>query len=335
MDGTTAIVCLLWRDPDRDASDSNVKLMVANCGDSRAVLVQRSEFDTHYEKCKRYHDESGSDVKLNSALAVLSAASTSRPNGLEEFLNNDDNLNSGSDDNEQQTNFPHSNHPSIRRIQKQLQKLCHDTPADTSVRSIVSGPISGVRLSEDHKPDREDERARIQERGGMVQDMTGCSRVFTPTPLQIGQKQVQWGLAVSRSFGDLPLKKPVAFNGPVHVTDLVSVMPEITTFEMKAGRDLALVRRTVRTIYCNSFAPNLGLLLNLVLMITSESEILESPICPPISSPIVPPPDPRLRRNLGRAFGPGCCCDHLRPHARGRRKDARVRPNIRRESGDS
>jgi hypothetical protein len=64
-----------------------------------------------------------------------------------------------------------------------------------------------------------------------------------PTPLQIGTKSVQWGLAVSRSFGDLPLKDPKHFNGPAHCRDLVSVMPEITTFDIKGGKDLALVRR--------------------------------------------------------------------------------------------
>jgi serine/threonine protein phosphatase PrpC len=256
MDGTTAIVVLVWREPSYDSVD-NVKLLVANAGDSRAVLVQRNEFKSHHEKAEKHHqqmldserklkaeteavDSEDEPIQLNNALAVLSNIARSHPNGLDEFLADDDDISSNSKASEELRKMTASN-KDVQKIQKHVKSLCN-TPADTAVRSMVNGPVLGVRLSEDHKPDREDEKRRVESLGGIVQDMTGCARVFTPTPLQIGTKSVQWGLAVSRSFGDLPLKDPKHFNGPAHCLNLVSVMPEITTFDLKGGQDLALVR---------------------------------------------------------------------------------------------
>eukprot|EP00392_Amoebophrya_sp_AT5.2_P012203 g12301.t1 len=107
---------------------------------------------------------------------------------------------------------------------------------------VPYGPVSGMRLSDDHKPDRKDEKERVEKAGGVVQDMTGVARVFTPTPLQIGSRYVQWGLAVSRSFGDLPLKEPRVFHGPEGIKDhLVSAVPEITCYHITPGRDLMLL----------------------------------------------------------------------------------------------
>ena len=65
--------------------------------------------------------------------------------------------------------------------------------------------------------------------------------MFTPSPLQIGNKFVQWGLAVSRSFGDLPLKDPKVFGGPSHCTELVSTVPEITHFTIDTKTDCAII----------------------------------------------------------------------------------------------
>lgn len=76
-----------------------------------------------------------------------------------------------------------------------------------------------VRLTSDHKPDREDEKLRLQSSGGHVVDVGGIWRVFTPNLVCIGGRTLQWGLAVSRAFGDLALKKP---------REIVTAEPEIS-----------------------------------------------------------------------------------------------------------
>ena len=53
--------------------------------------------------------------------------------------------------------------------------------------------------------------------------MSGAWRVFTPTPIAFAGRVSQWGLAVSRSFGDLPLKDPMK---------LLSVVPETQVLEL-------------------------------------------------------------------------------------------------------
>ena len=104
---------------------------------------------------------------------------------------------------------------------------------DDVLRSITAhvGDSRGVmqigetvtRLTEDHKPDREDEKVRLAASGGHVVDVGGIWRVFTPSVVSIGGRTLQWGLAVSRAFGDLALKKPV---------EIVSAVPEINTVEL-------------------------------------------------------------------------------------------------------
>lgn len=79
-----------------------------------------------------------------------------------------------------------------------------------------------VRLSEDHKPDRPDEKERLENAGGHVVDVGGVWRVFTPGIVSIGGRALQWGLAVSKAFGDLALKLP---------TPIVSAVPEISVFK--------------------------------------------------------------------------------------------------------
>lgn len=45
-----------------------------------------------------------------------------------------------------------------------------------------------VRLTEDHKPSREDERQWIEKRGGIVIEINGTWRVFTPEIVVVGDK---------------------------------------------------------------------------------------------------------------------------------------------------
>ena len=77
-------------------------------------------------------------------------------------------------------------------------------------RAVLSRDKKAIRLTEDHKPDRVDELARIEELGGEVVFRGNCFRVMGD-------------LAMSRSFGDLRLKKP----NPYVISD-----PEIRVEEL-------------------------------------------------------------------------------------------------------
>merc|ERR1712187_432072 len=84
--------------------------------------------------------------------------------------------------------------------------------------------LSTVRLSDDHKPGRADERRRIESKGGVV-DMQGVWRVFTPGPANFGGRSVLWGLAVSRAFGDLLMKEPQSYSCAGATGELVTAVP--------------------------------------------------------------------------------------------------------------
>ena len=95
-------------------------------------------------------------------------------------------------------------------------------------------------LSDDHKPERESERARVEAAGGKVVKYGDCWRVTTPEALEweklpVFQKQkfsrpVQ--PAVARSFGDITLKAPRPL--------LISV-PEITVRDVTADDSCILL----------------------------------------------------------------------------------------------
>lgn len=106
---------------------------------------------------------------------------------------------------------------------------------------MTQGKDKVIGCTSDHKPDRPDEHSRILGRGGVVQVMVGVARVFTPTPLNMNNRLLQWGLAVSRAFGDLPLKHPKTFGGPANISNLVSSTPEITSFSLTPGKDELLI----------------------------------------------------------------------------------------------
>lgn len=97
-----------------------------------------------------------------------------------------------------------------------------------------------VRLTEDHKPGRADERRRIESKGGVV-DMQGVWRVFTPGPANFGGRSVLWGLAVSRAFGDLLMKEPQRYGCAGATGELVTAMPEIHVYDLHPTEDRFLV----------------------------------------------------------------------------------------------
>lgn len=103
-----------------------------------------------------------------------------------------------------------------------------------------NGRLSAVRLSDDHKPGRADERRRIEAKGGVV-DMQGVWRVFTPGPATFGGRNVLWGLAVSRAFGDLLMKEPQRYGCVGATGELVTAVPEIHTYDLHPTEDRFLI----------------------------------------------------------------------------------------------
>mmetsp|Transcript_10888 Transcript_10888/g.22484 ORF Transcript_10888/g.22484 Transcript_10888/m.22484 type:complete len:462 (-) Transcript_10888:52-1437(-) len=103
-----------------------------------------------------------------------------------------------------------------------------------------NGRLSAVRLSDDHKPGRPDEQRRIEAKGGVV-DMQGVWRVFTPGPATFGGRNVLWGLAVSRAFGDLLMKEPQRYGCVGATGELVTAVPEIHTYDLHPTEDRFLI----------------------------------------------------------------------------------------------
>eukprot|EP00928_Gymnodinium_smaydae_P089150 TRINITY_DN73150_c0_g1_i1.p1 TRINITY_DN73150_c0_g1~~TRINITY_DN73150_c0_g1_i1.p1 ORF type:complete len:475 (-),score=88.01 TRINITY_DN73150_c0_g1_i1:101-1525(-) len=102
------------------------------------------------------------------------------------------------------------------------------------------GRLAAVRLSDDHKPGRADERSRIEECGGVV-DVQGVWRVFTPGPANFGGRSLLWGLAVSRAFGDLLMKEPQKYGCQGATGELVTAVPEIHTYDLRPSDDRFIV----------------------------------------------------------------------------------------------
>jgi len=76
-------------------------------------------------------------------------------------------------------------------------------------RAVLCRAGRAVRLSEDHKPNRNDEARRIKDAGGFVVNMGGVHRVTTAAGAGAGVNLKEHHyLAVSRSFGDCELKVP-------------------------------------------------------------------------------------------------------------------------------
>eukprot|EP00929_Paragymnodinium_shiwhaense_P119807 TRINITY_DN91706_c0_g1_i1.p1 TRINITY_DN91706_c0_g1~~TRINITY_DN91706_c0_g1_i1.p1 ORF type:complete len:442 (-),score=113.50 TRINITY_DN91706_c0_g1_i1:113-1438(-) len=108
--------------------------------------------------------------------------------------------------------------------------------------SSGSPQVVAVPMSEDHKPNRPDEQRRVESKGGIV-DFEGVWRVFMPGPAKFnGQLLSRWGLAVSRSFGDLLLKEPEKYDcAGVAPGGLVIATPEIRISNLEPTQDRFLI----------------------------------------------------------------------------------------------
>ena len=100
----------------------------------------------------------------------------------------------------------------------------HDHEGDC--RAVLCRQGAAVRLSEDHKPNRRDEKARIEKAGGHVVEIGGIHRVCTAASkagLKLVEDDESLYLAVSRAFGDRKLKSPSSTKTS---QPLVSATPE-------------------------------------------------------------------------------------------------------------
>lgn len=87
-----------------------------------------------------------------------------------------------------------------------------------------------ARLSTDHTPELPAERKRVEQQGGAIAQIGGVSRVV----LRV-RGQIERGLSVTRSFGDADFKTP---------GDVVSAVPEVSTFVVDEQQDLFLILAT-------------------------------------------------------------------------------------------
>lgn len=118
-----------------------------------------------------------------------------------------------------------------------LCRTCDAPGAPDGGQQLVAVP-----LSEDHKPNRPDEQRRIEAKGGVV-DFEGVWRVFIPGSASFGGQLIaRWGLAVSRSFGDLLLKEPERHEcAGVSPGGLISAVPEMRAVDIAPGVDRFLL----------------------------------------------------------------------------------------------
>merc|ERR1719265_1950701 len=104
-------------------------------------------------------------------------------------------------------------------------------------RAVICRAGQAVAASEDHKPQRIDEKKRIERAGGLVLQVRGAWRVAASTNPNDNRKAARreyQGLAMTRSLGDLHFKKP---------TNLSIAEPEVQVIPL-TDKDLFLVLAT-------------------------------------------------------------------------------------------
>lgn len=104
-------------------------------------------------------------------------------------------------------------------------------------RAVLCRAGQAVPVTEDHKPERLDEKKRIERAGGLVLNVRGAWRIAAPAnprgASKASRREYQ-GLAMTRSLGDLCFKQPTA---------LSSADPEVKILSI-TDKDLFLVLAT-------------------------------------------------------------------------------------------
>lgn len=101
-------------------------------------------------------------------------------------------------------------------------------------RAVLCRGGQAVALSDDHKPNRVDEKKRVERVGGLILQMRGTARIAAPANPNATNKAARReysGLAMSRAFGDNIFKTPLY---------LVSAEPEIMVVPL-TDKDLFIV----------------------------------------------------------------------------------------------
>jgi len=104
-------------------------------------------------------------------------------------------------------------------------------------RAVLCRAGQAVAVTEDHKPDRLDEKKRIERAGGLVLNVRGAWRIAAqanPRGSSKASRREYQGLAMTRSLGDLCFKQPTA---------LSSADPEVKIMPI-TDKDLFLVLAT-------------------------------------------------------------------------------------------
>jgi len=84
-------------------------------------------------------------------------------------------------------------------------------------RAVLCRAGQAVQVTEDHKPDRLDEKKRIERAGGLVLNVRGAWRIAAPANPRGASKASRReyaGLSMTRSLGDAAFKNPVPLSSP-------------------------------------------------------------------------------------------------------------------------
>jgi len=81
-------------------------------------------------------------------------------------------------------------------------------------RESNNGRVEAVPLSDDHKPDRQDEKQRILRNRGAVEPIRAFNGRLVGPARVWSKKQVAGGLAVSRAFGDIAMSSAGVVSEP-------------------------------------------------------------------------------------------------------------------------